>query len=134
MTTKPGANPSGTPRVPRQSQASYKAAQLLLSGPMAERELFAAIDFGPKPCLRNEALTRAIDTGWLVRNHDLIDLTEFAREHFEDAPKPVFVGKAAEPRSINVMDRPAYVPPKRLPRDDEPDWSLRARPSFFTKA
>jgi hypothetical protein len=125
---------SGIPRIPRQSQASYKAAQLLLSGPMTERDLFAAVDFGQKPSLRNEALTRAIDTGWLVHNGDLIDLTDFAREHFADAPKAKYVGKVAEPRSVNVMHRPAYVPKKRLPRDDEPDWSLRSGTTFFTVA
>lgn len=48
-------------------------------------------------------------------------------------PEPAPTGRVAEPRCINLMDRPAYVPPKRFVRPDAMDNSLAAMPSHFGK-
>jgi len=54
---------------------------------------------------------------------------------FSEAPKPKekYVGQIAAPRQINMMTRPAYVPPKRVMRADAPDCSVRAWPSHYGK-
>jgi hypothetical protein len=120
-------------RAPRPNQASYKAAELILRrGVLSERDLFAAVDFGARAGNRHAALNRAIDSGWLVRVDDLIGVSSFAREHLANKPKEVYIGKKAEPRSINLMNRKPYVPPTRIPRADEPEWSKRVGVTFYT--
>jgi hypothetical protein len=122
-------------RIPRPSQASYKAAELIhRDGPMMERDLFALIDFGARASNRASALDRAIDAGWLTRSNDRIALTDFAREYLDAKPKERYVGKVAEPRSINMMKRKPYSPPKRIPRDDEPEWSRRGGATVYRVA
>lgn len=136
MTTKPGPVSAGLLRAPSRNTASYKAAALIYeTGSKTEADLFSMIDFGARPDLQMATLERALETGWLRRLPDFrIALTDFALEYFETEPEPKYVGQVAGPRSIDVMHRPAYKPPKRLPRDSEPEWSVRVGASFHTKA
>lgn len=125
------------PSVPYRNSAAYKSGELIYhTGPKTEADLFSAIGFGSRDHIRRQKLDEAIETGWLMRLPGYqLDLTDFARAYFDDeAPETRPMGKVAEPRSINLMNRQAYKPPKRLPRDDEPEWSRRVGTTFFTRA
>lgn len=122
-----------TNRIPRPSQASYKAAELIhRDGPMLERDLFALVDFGARVSNRAAAMSRAIDSGWLVRIDDHIVLSDFARDYMNSKPTEVYVGQIVPPRSINLMTRPPYKSKPRIPRADEPEWSKRDGVTFYT--
>lgn len=118
--------------IPQRASAAYKAGEYLhKNGAQTEEELFAAVKFGTRPCDRARRLQDAIIDGWLTTTPSgLINLSDAARKYFEQA-KPRYVGKVAGPRQINLMDRPPYVPPKRMVRDDVPAWSIRAKPTFY---
>jgi hypothetical protein len=113
----------------QRASAAYKVGEYLhKNGPQTEEQLFAAVRFGTRQGDRARRLQDAIIDGWLTTTPSgLINLTDAARKHFEQA-KPPYVGKVAEPRSINMMERPAWVPPKRIVRDDVPAWSVRVKP------
>jgi hypothetical protein len=121
-------NPTG---IPQRASAAYKAGEYLhKNGPQTEEELFAAVKFGTRPGDRARRLQDAIIDGWLTTTpNGLVALTDAARDHFAK-PKSRYVGKVALPRQIDVMNRPPYVPPKRVIRDDVPAWSVRAKPSL----
>jgi hypothetical protein len=127
-----GANQSGIPRVPSPDSASGKAGELIYrSGPISEAALFKAVDFGRKPSVRTDRLERAIFGGWLVREGDLISISEFAREHFDgEAQAKKYVGEVAGPRHVDLMNSKAYVPERRRVLRDVPDWSKREVPNF----
>lgn len=120
-------------RIPKTSSAAYQSAKLIYdTGSKTEAELFDAIDFRNQRNLRL-SVDHAIETGWLRRLPDeRLALTDFTLDFFDTEPVK-FVGKAAEPRIVNVMDRKPYSTPKRFVRDDVPAWSVRAGASFFTK-
>lgn len=120
-------------RIPYRNSAAYKAAELLYqTGPKTESDLFSSVGFGYREYIRRGRLREAIDEGWLRHLPDyMVDLTEFARAHFDEQPPEARrMGKVAEPRSINLMDRKPYQPPKRLPRGDEPEWAKRSDVTF----
>lgn len=125
---------TGQARIPRKYDVIYKAAQYIFEyGPQADVDLFLAIDFGPRAFYR-EKLQRAFACQWLVQTPEGVDITELAREHFAGPmPKTEYVGQMAGPRFVDVMNRPAYVPPRRLVRVDAFDNSLAAMPSKFWK-
>jgi hypothetical protein len=130
---------TGASRVPRHTEAVYKAAELIYNdGPKTRAELFRAVDFADRK-RRFEKLARAIHSDWLVELPGaLIGITDFAREHFDDDEQstPAYVGQVAGPRDMNLMQRPAYksqLNPRGF-RDDVPPSSVRSGQSFFTKA
>lgn len=121
-------------RIPYRNSAAYRAGALIhLTGPKSEADLFSVIGFGSRDGIRRERLEQAFEEGWLRRMPDyLIDLTDFARAHFdEQEPETKLMGKVAEPRSINLLARKPYQPTKRLPRNDEPEWSKRVGATFY---
>lgn len=116
----------------RPSAARSAALLIYAEGPKTREELYAAVDFGNQPSKRGGVLRDAVNGGWLeVREDGKYDVTfqALAMLEQENTEKPVkFVGEKAAPRSINLMNRPAYVPPpKRIPRDDEPAWAKRGK-------
>jgi hypothetical protein len=118
---------------PARPTVAYRAALLIFNeGPTNRGTLFSRIDFGVKESTREANLTRAIDAGWLVRTDSGIDITDDARELLEEcAEQPSgFVGEKAAPRSMNLMKRPPWKGFTRIPRADEPAWSIR--PAGFT--
>lgn len=125
---------TGHARIPRKYDVIYKAAQYIFEyGPQADVALFQAIDFGPREYYR-EKLRRAFSCQWLVQTPEGVDITELAREHFAGPmPKIEYVGQMAGPRFVDLMNRPAYVPPRRLVRADALDNSLQAMPSHYGK-
>jgi hypothetical protein len=60
-------------------------AHLFKSGPLAQVDLFVAVDFGAKPHLRQAALDRGISSGWLIENlAGKIDCGSTARAHYAE--------------------------------------------------
>lgn len=114
--------------VPYRNSAAYHAAEYLhREGPKGEVELFVAVGFGKTHALRREKLQHAINQGWLCRLPGyLIGLTDFARSQFDEAPSAP-MGQIAAARIVNLMNRSAYVPPKRYVRDDVPAFSVRPK-------
>lgn len=123
-----------TPTIPAKHTAAYRAgAYLHANGPKSQTDLLCAIDFG-SPSKARDCLQRAIRSGWLVVTAgDAITLGDLAHAHFTDlgAEEPKYVGQIVPPRSVNLMDRPAYVPERRIVRRDAMDNSLAAMPSKF---
>jgi hypothetical protein len=119
------------PTIPKKSSGSYKAARLIYdTGSKTEAELGAVIDFGNE---RNVAISldAAIASGWLRRLPDgRFALTDSALEYFDSEPVKD-VREIVKPRDMNLVQRAAYKPSKRVPRDDEPAWSERAVPNFY---
>lgn len=111
---------------------SARSAALLIyqQGPKTREELFRLADFGRKPSLRGAMLDAAIHDGWLEEHGDLIDITQLAfstlaKEGYKrGVTKPTGI---ALPYQFDNMKRPPYVPPKRIPRDDEPVWARRVK-------
>jgi hypothetical protein len=129
-----------TPKqIPPHNSARYKAGELIYrEGAKTEVELLAAINFDRRAGYARNNLQSAIEGGWLRQEKSgRIDISHRARVHYEEsapaaqpeAPK----GQVAEPRFINLMDRPAYKPAKPFRRADALDNSLAAMPSKFHK-
>ncbi|MCS0808666.1 hypothetical protein NX774_12120 [Massilia agilis] len=117
-------------KLTKRPSAARSAAQLIFAeGPKSREELYSAVDFGDQPAKRTAMLREAVNSGWLeVRTDGKYDLTQIALEMLEQEERPVArkpAGEIALPRSINVMIRQPYVPPKRIARSDEPEWSRR---------
>lgn len=117
--------------MPNRPTAASRAAMLILTeGPMKRSDLFTRIDFGAKESGRESCLKRAVSAGWLTRSeHGTLDITAEAREllatHDELEPPPKLTGTVATSRMMNVYERPAYKPAKRIVRHDVPEWSIR---------
>ena len=122
------------------SVADLVSRHLHKSGPMAEADLFLAVDFGCAPSKRHERLNRAIGTGWIAQTEDgKLDCGQAARSHYDDLdsmPEEVKpIGQIAAFRQpVNVFDRPVlskkHIPNRQGMRQDVPDWSVREKPSF----
>jgi hypothetical protein len=109
--------------------AAYKAAALIFQeGPMMPADLFSQVDFGVAADIRNGTLRRAVEAGWLELCPDgSITTTQAAHDLVatEARIEGKYIGQRATSRDINLMARPAYVPPRRMRRNDEPKWSER---------
>lgn len=119
---------------------TYRAAVAIFDNrAMSLKLLNTFVDLGDTIPKRDRNLARAIETGWLKVNRDgSVDITELARrqinEDREEATR-VLVHEAVPPRQVDLLHRPAYVPPKRAMRHDVPDWSKRPDGfSFYTVA
>lgn len=122
------------------SVADLVSRHLHKMGPMAEADLFLAVDFGCAPSKRYERLNRAIGTGWIAQTEDgKLDCSPAARTHYDeegseaDGIKPI--GQLAAFRQpVNVFDRPTlsakHIPNRRGMRQDVPEWSVREKLSF----
>jgi hypothetical protein len=126
-----------------QGSIVHNAARTIYTiGPMLPEALFSRVHFGDFHYLQMQALHRAVKNGWLVIGESgVVNITEAAHKQIEtelakpSANEPVYQGVKAEPRQVNVLKRPAYVPPKRAIRQDVPDWSKRPDGfSFYTVA
>lgn len=121
-------------QAPSPRSALYRASQLIYQeGSKTELELFSAVDFGSKPSVRANAIAAAVSNGWLQRLADgRIALSSFAVDHFDEHPPatPKYLGIAAAPRHVDVMNRKPYMPPKRMVRADVPAWSVRTNVTF----
>lgn len=113
---------------PLKPTAAYKAAQLIYEeGPMLKAALFAKVDFGIAADIRNGTLRRAVEAGWLdVNDAGYVDVTFEALALLEQearSQKHEPTGTIATPRTANVYARKPYSPPKRVIREDVPQWS-----------
>ncbi|WP_314435886.1 hypothetical protein [Massilia timonae] len=122
---------------------AYAAGEYLYkNGATSPRQLFAAVDFGGKSTPPEEALQRSLAYGWLIEREGKIDISTYARGHFDKLAgiEPVQpVGQIAAVRtSPDVFTRPPlskkYIPNPRGTRQDIPAWSVRTGASFHTKA
>lgn len=122
------------PTIPKKSSAAYKVARLIYdTGSKTDAELSAAVESLCLPQVQL-SLEGAIASGWLRRLPDgRVALTDFTVDFFDTEPGK-FVGQVAGPDQINRMNRKPYVQPRRLPRDDEPEWSVRIGTTFYTQA
>lgn len=135
---------SKTIRLAPRNGTSYAAGQHLHKvGPLTERELFAAVQFGGLNVVAADVLQRALTSGWLVVSADgKIDISSFARAHYDEVAgesAPKYVGQIAAARQqADVFARPAlskkYIPNPRGTRQDIPAWSVRTGQTFHTKA
>jgi hypothetical protein len=117
---------------PNRSATIYMAAVLIeKQGPMHRAQLYAAMDFGPEKT-REGKLREAFEQDWLCETPaGQIDLTDFSLRHFENQkPKELYVGQVAAPAyrpnifaSQGLSKR--FIPDRRGPRADVPDWSVR---------
>jgi len=109
---------------------TYRAAVAIFDlGPMPIHLLNAHARLGGVPNILYRNLERAIETGWLVMDRDgIVNVTEIGRRQIiedRDEAKRVLIAEPVPPRQVNLLHRPAYVPPKRAIRQDVPDWSKR---------
>jgi hypothetical protein len=130
-------------RVPSNHTASYRASEHIYErGPTLAADLFAAGYFGAKKFNRNATLERAIASGWLIECDDKIDISPFARKHFDQIERPETPkqkGEIAAKREYNAYLQPPlskrYLTSSRGTRDDAPTWSHRGSDHhFFTQA
>jgi hypothetical protein len=129
-------------RVPAKPTASYRASEHIFEhGPTLAADLFAAGIFGEKKFNRNATLERALASGWLIETGNLIDISAFARKHFEQVEKPTekHIGIAAAKREYNAYLQPPlskrFLTSSKGFRDDAPTWSHRGSDHhFFTQA
>jgi len=131
-------------RVPKKGQAAAIAGEHLYgTGPLAARDLLAAVDFGGKSMPKEDALQRAMTSGWLMEQADgRINLSQAARSHYDKLAgleEVEYVGQIAAVRMPpDVFTRPPlskkYIPNPRGTRQDIPAWSVRTDQSFHTKA
>jgi hypothetical protein len=119
---------------------TYRAAVAIFdNGIMTPQVLHIFVNLGDTANKRDRNLERGIETGWLTMQLDgTIQVTEIARrqikEDREEATR-VLVPETVPSRQVNLLNRPAYVPPKRTIRQDVPDWSKRPDGfSFYTVA
>jgi len=127
--------------IPNTSSAIYKAAALIdVQGPMFASALFEAVDFGIQAERMNK-LRHAFDLRWLCETPaGTVDLTENSRQHFVSRrPKEKYIGQIVPAQyRPNVFASPGLskknIPSRRGQRDDIPAWSVRANPTFQTKA
>lgn len=119
---------------------TYRAAVAIFdNGTMPLKLLQSLVDMGDTINKRDRNLERAIETGWLGMDlYGCVEITEVARrqikEDREEATR-VLIPETVPPRQVNLLNRPAYAPPKRAIRQDIPDWSKRPDGfSFYTVA
>lgn len=132
------------PRPAQRGTTAFVAGEHLYKhGPMTERELFTAIDFGSKATVKADALQRSLRSGWLTEQQDgKIAISLYARVFYDRMAgiEPVkHVGQVAAPRQhTDVFTRPAlskkHIPNVRGTRVDIPAWSMRSGTFFHTKA
>lgn len=113
--------------VPQVQSAAMKVSQWLMtenSIPLASlRERLGY------PERQGDKVTDMLDTwiarGWFdVEIGGSVGLTQRSRKYLAGIEEEVYVGIPAEPRDINVYDRPAYVPPK-VYRREQPEYAKR---------
>lgn len=126
-------------RVPDPGHPSYIAAKAMLNRPpLSAQEVLTLADFGPEKT-RMAKLRDALRSRWLIEiPGGRIIASEFAQDHFDQPqPAPKFAGSVATPR-VNVHATEPLNPKHRLNprgfREDAPDCSVKACPSFFWKA
>lgn len=130
-------------RVASRGTAAYAAGEYLYKhGAQTAQGLFAAIDFTRKSTPPEEALQRALSYGWLLDRDGKIDISPFARAHFDKLAGVEVIRPAGQiaalRESVNVFTRPPLskknMPNSRGIRQDIPAWSVRSGQSFHTKA
>ena len=119
--------------IPKKSSAAYKVAKLIYdTGSKSDAELAESLNSWHLPQVK-ASVDAAIASGWLRLVSGRYELTGFTRTYFDTEPSK-FVGQVALPNQINLLARKPYVQPRRLPRDDEPEWAQRSGTTFFTQA
>jgi hypothetical protein len=131
-----------TRSIPPPNAAYYKAGEYIYrEGPKTENELIDAGVFGV-PLKARENLRRSLEVGWLVSTGGVVTCCKSAQEHYAsrfgtgprslpDQPK----GQVVPPRFVDLLYGPPlsrkYIPNRRGPRIDAPDYSLAAIPSHW---
>jgi hypothetical protein len=128
--------------IPLKSGPLHKAAELIyMTGSKTDDELLVAVDFGrrTKADGPRQRLDKAISNGWFIRLLDgRIALSRFALDYLDEHPPseaPVrYLGIAAAPRQIDVLNRPSlsrkYLLKPQGSRADVPAWSVRGNTTF----
>lgn len=131
-------------RTPNQGTVALLAGEYLYkNGPAQEHDLLLAGNT-QRASEQRAAIQHAASNGWLiVVDGGRFDCSAAARAYFDrlagKAPAQKPMGKIAESRQmISAYDRPPlskkHIPNPRGTRQDVPAWSVRATPSFHTKA
>lgn len=130
--------------IPARHTAAFKAGLAIYEGaPMIEAELFQHVSYCRRPSNRRRFITDCLESNWLIRSGDKIDLSPAARAHLgqqgEDQPEPVSIDRIAGIRDLgSVYARPPLskrnMPNSRGFRDDVPEYSVRVGQSFRTVA
>lgn len=124
-----------TIRLPARNSSAYRAAEHIYKhGAIAPHDLFSVVQFTERLSNRMASLERALGSGFLCEVNGLVGITEFARDHFRmhssDQPAK-YVGEVVQPRSVDVMNRPALskknIPQWRDSRADIPAWSVKGK-------
>lgn len=135
--------------MPAQGTASRMAAEYLFkNGPATELEILMAVDFGCDRAKREEKLQRSIGAGVLTqRADDKLDCSAEAKAFFEKLagdqgetkpigeikPAPTLPQYRGDWRASSGLSK-RNIPNSRGTRLDIPEWSIRDRVTFHTKA
>jgi hypothetical protein len=122
-----------TLRAPNANQAIYAAAELIHSeGPKSTAELYAAIYFG-RAGDRSHKISNAIASGWLIDGPGKIDISDFARAHFDaiDRPAAKYIGIPAAPREPLT---PLHLRPTLKYKTDSSGSNVRDIDARFQRA